>query len=122
MANLNNTLITKKSRKTKKELYYDQQLLIVNKLNNILNINETNHSFYLNDLKDDSLKQEQIFALENDVRKYFTCNKWPYFKSDIENKYLSLLRSIYKDTGHIITYKFVKKNNISGYIYFINLK
>jgi hypothetical protein len=121
---MTDTINIKKSRvrKTKNDVYFNEQQDIVNKLNNILNISATNNTFILDDLKNDIDKQNKILELENDVKKFFAYTRWAYFSQNVDNKYLSLMRSIYKNTGYDVSYKITSRNGKYIYIYYINKK
>jgi hypothetical protein len=96
----------KKSYK-KKDKYEKEQQEIVRKLNGILGLDEKNNKFVLEELKQDEEKQKQIIGLEEEVKKYFVYNRWPYFNKnkEIENKWMSLLKSIYKSGGYNMVFK-----------------
>jgi hypothetical protein len=106
----NNKPVIKRSY-TKKEKFEKEQLEIVVRLNSILGLNEKNNKFILEELKSDEEKQKQIIGLEEDVKKYFACNRWPYFNTGVNNEAVSLMRSIYKKTGYEVNYK---KRTING--------
>jgi hypothetical protein len=105
----NNKPVVKRSY-TKKEKFEKEQLEIVERLNSILGLNEKNNKFILEELKSDEEKQKQIIGLEEDVKKYFAYNRWAYFKVGIQNEAISLMRSIYKNTGYDVNYKQKQKN------------
>lgn len=103
MTENDNKSIVKRSY-TKKEKYEKEQMEIVERLNEILGLSETN-KFILEDLKMDKEKQGKIIGLEEDVKKYFACRGWACFNKEVDNKWLSLLRSIYKSSGYELSYK-----------------
>lgn len=72
-------------KQTKKELYLEERLEILNKLNDILEITENNSIIYFYDVDNSTDKQQQIDNLINDIKKY-----------------LSLVRSIYQDMDYEI--------------------
>jgi hypothetical protein len=85
-------------RPAKKYKYENERNNIITKLNEILGITNTNNIFYLSDIDNDVNKQNQIIDLENDSKLYLNSCCWSYFTKDLKTrKYLSLLRSIYKD-------------------------
>ncbi len=90
-------------RRTKVELFYDQQIDILNKFNEILNITETQNYFIMNDLEVDKEKINQILNLENEIKKYFKCNRWSYFNNG--GDYLALIKSFYKAMHYDVIYK-----------------
>jgi hypothetical protein len=115
----NNKPVVKRSY-TKKEKFEKEQLEIVARLNSILGLNEKNNKFILEELKGDEEKQKQIIGLEEDVKKYFACRGWAYFNKDVDTKWLSLMRSIYKSTGYEVNYKLKQKNGEKYIEYSIN--
>jgi hypothetical protein len=107
---------------SKKEKYGVEQAGVANKLNEILGINEKNNKFILEEFNMDREKQEMVIGLEEEVKKYFAYADWGYFKKLVENRSLSLARTIYKNTGYDVTYK---KRNIDGKVkteYYITKK
>jgi|688.fasta_scaffold71341_2 hypothetical protein len=86
-------------RLKKADKYKTERLEILNKLNNILGITEDNNKFLLCDIDNNEDKQKEIIGLVSDIEKYFSCSSWTYFSKGImgDRKYLSLIRSIYKE-------------------------
>ena len=102
--------------KTKTELYTEERLNILNKIFEILDINENNNTFYLGDLDADENKQNQILELEIDIKKYFVCGSWACFANDnIKRKVLSIIKNLMKAMNFNIIpkRKLIKKNDIS---------
>jgi len=83
----------------KVELYNEQRQNIVNKLFEILEINEFNKSFSLHKMDDNPEKQQQILDLEPEIKKYFICSRWTciHNKKDIQRKWLSMTKYVFKD-------------------------
>jgi hypothetical protein len=113
--------LKKRVRKTKKDMFYNEQLQIVEKINKILNINENNNTFILDQLNNDLEKQKEILNLVDEIKKYFKYNTWTFFKG-VDNKWLSLVRSVYKNTGYILMYKQVRNSSGNYIIYYVNKK
>jgi hypothetical protein len=88
---------------TKKDIFKDARENLINKFNIILEMTPENMSFYLYHLENNQHKQEQIIALEYDIKKYFKCGTWSYFTKGTKKSYLSLIRSVYKDMDYTIT-------------------
>jgi hypothetical protein len=105
----NNKPIVKRSYK-KVEKYAKEQQEIVDRLNKIIGLDEKNNKFVLEELKADEAKQKQIIGLEEDVKKYFACTRWTYFNKEVDNKWLSLLKAIYKNTNNDVQFKYKMKN------------
>ena len=59
--------------KNKTELYINERQIILEKIFEILNIDDSNNTFFLKDLDNDDNKQNLILELELDIRKYFVC-------------------------------------------------
>jgi hypothetical protein len=101
--------------KTKTELYTNEQQIILNKIFEILNIDENNNTFYLSDLDADEEKKNKILELESDIKKYFACAAWACFNNtNIKRKVLSIIRNLVKimDYNVISNRKFRKKDDI----------
>ena len=74
---------------------------ILNKILQILEINENNKSFFLQDIDNNLEKQELIYNLEPDIKKYFITGKWNCFKTkDTKRKWLSIIRCLLKNLKH----------------------
>jgi hypothetical protein len=119
MTETNNIIPIKRSY-TKKEKYQKEQEEIVKKLNTILSLDEKNNKFIFEDLKSDQNKQNMIILLEEDVKKFFACTRWTYFNKQVDNKWLSLLKAIYKNSNYDIQYKHKMKNGNKYIEYTIN--
>jgi hypothetical protein len=105
-------------RKTKNERFINEQTEILNKLNQILNINEKNKYFIIEDYDNFEYKNE-ILNLIEDIKKYFVYNRWTYFNHN-SNDFLSLIKSIYNEMNYDILCKKINidksKNIIFCYI------
>jgi len=101
-----NKLLPKKNKITrnrpcKKEYYKEEQNTIVQKLNDIFNINESNNVVYLCDIEENKEMESKVIDMIDLVKLTFSCSKWGYFRND-NSHYFSLVKSIYKNTGHNI--------------------
>ena len=96
-------------RLKKADKYKNERLEILNKLNNILGITEDNNKFLLYDIDNNEDKQKEIIGLASDIEKYFSCSGWSYFSKDLQDnrKYMSLMRSIYKQFNYNLYVKSV---------------
>ncbi len=98
-----NDISGKKIKKTHGRIPKDIKFIkekkeVLNKILNILEINEKNNTFYINDIENDINKKEQIFNLVKDIKQYFSCGRWVYFsKPNVPNMCTSLIKSILKD-------------------------
>lgn len=79
---------------SKDEKYKKEQSIIKTKLDNILNLNDTNCKFYLCDINDD--KQKEIENMYSDIRKYYTCGKSRMARSEVQRLYLAIIKIVYK--------------------------
>jgi hypothetical protein len=80
--------------------YTDERKIILEKIFDILEINNTNNKFSLKELDENIEKQNQIIELESEIKKFFICSKWTYFshKNRIcKRNYLSLIKAIFKN-------------------------
>jgi hypothetical protein len=80
----------------KSELYKSEQIEIMNKIIDILQLD--NNSITLYELDNDIIKQEQILNLLPEIKKFFKCNcvKSLLSPEKVKRVYLSLIRYITK--------------------------
>jgi hypothetical protein len=102
-------------RKTKNERYFNEQNQILVKLNQILNINEKNKYFVIEDFDNFEHKNE-ILALVDDIKKYFIYNRWTYFNHNNDD-YLSLIKSIYNEMNYDMLYRKITIDNDKNIIF-----
>ena len=99
----------------KSELYKNQQVELMDKIINILELDE-NNSITLYDLDNNILKQKEILSLLPDIKKYFKCNSVKSLLSPekVKRVYLSLIRYITKLEYNMVSTQFVinKDKNI----------
>ena len=98
----------------KVEQYNNERKQLLDKLFNILEINENNNMFSLYKLDNDIDKQNKILELESEIKKYFLCSRWTYFSHkkdrEIKRTYLSLIKAIMRDMDiKMISSSLVKK-------------
>ena len=93
-----------RTRITKKELYKKERKEVLDKLNNILGITDANKKICFDDLTDKV--RDDIDDLINDVKQYFTCSRFPYFCKEVDDKHISIVKSIYKHEGfNVLSYR-----------------
>lgn len=85
--------LNKKGRPTKINKYKKERDDILEKLNKILGISNTNNIFYICDLTED--KQKEICDLKDKVKKYFEVSAYKIFSKNVKREYLSLIKIIY---------------------------
>lgn len=80
--------------------YTNERNELLQKIYNILDINDYNKMFSLKKLDEDTHIQQFILDLEHDIKKYFLCSRWTFFsnkKRKCKRNYLSLIKAIFKD-------------------------
>lgn len=85
---------------SKKIKYEKERNEIFDKINKILEVE--NEQFLGSIIYNNENKQNQIYNLEQDIKLYFRCSNWSYFRSDRTSSkpYISLVKNIYRDMGH----------------------
>jgi hypothetical protein len=107
------------------DAYDDERKDVVNKLFDILNINEKNNTFSLKKMDNDKEKQDKILELVPLIKKYFFFSQWGCFKAakTPDRMYFSIIKNLLKNMNYIITSKRICiKENDSKYfdtIYYI---
>ncbi len=116
-----------RNRLTKKQQYVDERQELINKLNNILGINDKNNTFYLYDVENSNEIKQKVNELSEDVKKYFKCGTWHYYKgiNEVVTE-ISLIKAIYRDEDFILTKKEknIERNGIKvrSVQYYLNKK
>ena len=98
----------KKKRSTKKEKYQEERKNILNKINNILDINETKNYVYLYDIENNETIKNKINEMSVEIKKYFKVGNWNYYIMKNNNEKpleIGLIRAIYRDEDIIMTTK-----------------
>ena len=93
-------------------IYNNERIIIINKLFNILELNDINKEFSLHSLDNNIDKQNKILELETDVRKYFICSTWTCFKNKTKRKWLSMVKYIFKDMNIKLISLQIRENNL----------
>ena len=92
-----------KGRPKKVTIYEKERKELLKKLNDILGITQENNIFHLSDIDKDVNKQNQIMALESDMKLYLNCKTWNYYiYKATYRKYLFLIRVLYKEMNYIM--------------------
>jgi len=100
----------------KSDKFTNNQFDILNKIFDILDINDNNNTFFLSDLDNNIKLQNNILELENDIKTYFACSTWASFSNyNVKRKVLSIIRNLIKNMDYCVISKrkFRKKDNIS---------
>ncbi|ARF08029.1 hypothetical protein Catovirus_1_79 [Catovirus CTV1] len=103
---MNNSTKNEKNlgRPNKNEKYKNERKEVLDKLLKILDINENNKIFYVEDLENNAVKKEQIQNLIGDIKQYFSCSMWVYFaKKEVSWPLTSISRSILKSMNVKVT-------------------
>jgi len=87
-----------------KDVHKKDRDIIFKRLEFILGIRSDKKEFCVNDIDNDDEKINQILYMIDDIKKYFKCGRWSYFRNLNGNQpkkpYLSLVKSIYCDFGY----------------------
>ena len=85
--------------KIKNIKYSKEQNDILNKIYNIIGIDENKRSFYTHEFDYDENKSKLIEDLSKDIKKYFSASLWSCFnkKKKLDKQYISLIKNIFKD-------------------------
>lgn len=97
-----------RNRLSKKQQFVKERQELINRLNNILGINNKNNTFYLYDVENSQEIKDKIKDLVEDIKKYFKCGTWNYFiatNGGEEAREIGLIRAIYRDEEIILTKK-----------------
>lgn len=97
----------------KVELYDDERKVVLNKMFEILNIDEKNNMFSLHKMDNDKEKQDLIIGLEDDIKKFFLCGEWTCFKkkNTVKRRWLSMIKYVVKDMGYTLESMQLKSNS-----------
>jgi len=110
------------------EKFENERKIIINKLFEIIGIDQNNNLLSLHKMDNDLEKQQKIIDLESDIKKYFISSRWTCFNKPKNCKriWLSILKNTLKDMGYeIISSSIVSKIDDyleNGTIYIITLK
>jgi hypothetical protein len=94
--------------------YNEERKKLLEKMFEILEINNENNKFSLHELDSNEGKKQQILDLEPEIKKYFICGGWNCFKDpNIKRKYLSFIKNVFKKMNYeiISVRRLVKDNN-----------
>ena len=95
-------------RRSKKELFQLERTKIINKLNNLLGIDETKNYVYLYDIENSETLKNEINNMSEEIKKYFKVGNWNYYimKNNGEKPLeIGLIRAVYRDEDIIMTKK-----------------
>ena len=91
--------IVKQKVRNKAKIYLKERNEILKKVYNIIGITNEKKTFYSHEISESDETQKNLLELSDDILKYFTTSSWSIFKNsvDVENKSLSLIRSLFRD-------------------------
>jgi len=92
--------------------YETERKEIVNKIFDILNLNENNKTFFTHMI--DENKINKILELQEEIRKCFNTSNWTSSKQDIKNRHISLIKSVFKDMSIKFDSKSYKKRDYTN--------
>ena len=102
----------KKVRRNKKQLFTVERKIIVDKLKEIIKLEENNNMILYDDLVENIELKEYLINNTDLIKKYYSCSSWGYFTNHLhgifEQNEITLMKSIYKEDG----YKIILKNNV----------
>ena len=114
----NNSQNKKKVRRNKKQLFVVERKAVIDKLSEIIKLEENKNVVVYDDLVENmELKEYLVDNVEN-IKKYYSCSNWGYFTNHlhgiIEKNEITLMKSIYKDEKYkiISCQKTLLRNNI----------
>lgn len=83
--------------------FKEERKIVLNRILEILEINDSNKIFYSHILDDNEEMQNQILELDNEIERVFKVSLWvaykPTTRNTIERRYLALVKSVFKDMG-----------------------
>lgn len=97
----------------KKVIYKKERQEILQKILDIIEINDKKTTFNSDDFEKDEDKKKQIMELIPDIKKYFSVSGWTYFRRPVGNPEISITRAVLKDMDYSMVYQ-QKKRKIGG--------
>lgn len=99
-----NKEIKRRNKLSKEQRYVNERKELIDKLNMIIGIDEKQNSVFLYEIENEIIK-EKIRENIPEIQKYFKCGTWNYFKNTENRNEIGLLKSVYNNSGYIITNK-----------------
>jgi hypothetical protein len=93
--------------------YDEQRMKILMDIFNIIGITQDNNTFSLHKMDNDIDKQNKIFELESDIKRYFFCGEWTCFKNKdkVKRRWLSMIKYLTKNLGYDMKSMQLKSNS-----------
>ena len=92
--------IRTRNRPDKKTRYSEERKELIEKLNNLIGINEIKNNIFLYELEKNANLKIEVEKLVPDIKKYFKYGNWGYFSNDAQkshDNHIALIRAIYND-------------------------
>ena len=95
-----NNEIKKKVRKNKKQLFAIERKIIIDKLKEIIKLEENNNIVIYDDLIENIELKDYLINNIDLIKKYYSCSSWGYFTNHLHGIYeqneITLMKSLYK--------------------------
>ena len=107
--------------------YQKEREEILQEVFRILEVDENNNKFFLDDLDNSIQKQNDIIGIMEPVRKYFICGKWTCFVNiNVKRYWFSMIKYILKEFDYKLephkTSKKIEKNKYRCATYYKVIK
>jgi hypothetical protein len=107
--------------------YQKEREEILQEVFRILEVDENNNKFFLDDLDNSLQKQNDIIGIMEPVRKYFICGKWTCFVNiNVKRYWFSLIKYVLKEFNYKLeshkTSKTIEKNKYKSSTYYYVVK
>jgi len=95
---------------------------ILHNILEIIGIKNNTDTFLLSKMDSDETTQNNIYNLEQDIKKYYKTGKWACFTKPTKRKWLSILKYICKEHNYVIESSEVRfSHNIYDRLYKITI-
>jgi hypothetical protein len=101
-------VIKRRNRPDKKTKYASERQNLIEKLNKLIGLSDTNNSVFLYELERNEELKKEIEKLISDIKKYFKYGNWGYFSNDpskCHENHITLIRAIYNDCNYDVISK-----------------
>jgi hypothetical protein len=100
--------IKRRNRPDKKTKYASERQNLIEKLNKLMGLNDTNNSVFLYELERNEELKNEVEKMLPDIKKYFKYGNWGYFSNDpskCHENHIALIRAIYNDCDYDVISK-----------------
>ncbi len=101
----NNSQNKKKVRRNKKQLFVVERKEIIDKLSQIIKLEENKNVVVYDDLVENMELKEYIIENVENIKKYFSCSSWAYMTAkhhNLELNEVTFMKALFKDNGYKI--------------------